>query len=76
MMFFALPVLRRAAFHFRRMTSGMDGAFFGRVGIALFGFLIFTSLIVTFSERNEEGKDWDTVGEFFSQLAGWFYWAT
>lgn len=73
--FFALPVLRRAAFHFRRMTSGMDGAFFGRVGIALFGFLLFTSLIVTFSERNEDGKKWDDVGEFFSQLAGWFYWS-
>lgn len=74
-LFFALPVLRRAAFHFRRMTSGMDGAFFGRVGVALFGFLLFTSLIVTFSERNETGKKWDDVGEFFSQLAGWFYWS-
>lgn len=73
--FFALPVLRRAAFHFKRMTSGMDGAFFGRVGVALFGFLLFTSLIVTFSERNEDGKEWNDVGEFFSQLAGWFYWS-
>jgi voltage-gated potassium channel len=74
-LFFALPILRRAAFHFRRMTSGMDGAFFGRVGLALFGFLLFTSLIVTFSERSKDGKKWDTVGEFFSQLGGWFYWS-
>jgi voltage-gated potassium channel len=73
--FFALPILRRASFHFRRMTSGMDGAFFGRVGVALAGFLVFTSLIVTFSERGKPDKEFDTVGEFFTQLAGWFYWS-
>ena len=32
-LFFALPLLRRASFHFRRMTQGMDGAFFLRVGV-------------------------------------------
>jgi voltage-gated potassium channel len=74
-LFFALPVLRRAAFHLRRMTSGMDGAFFGRVGLALFAFLLTTSLVVTFGERNKPDKEWGTVGEFFSQLAGWFYWS-
>ncbi|WP_460716280.1 potassium channel family protein [Nocardioides dilutus] len=79
--FFALPVLRRAAFHLRRMTSGMDSAFFGRVGIALFGFLLLTSLIVTFSERGQTAdneaadKAWETPGEFFAELAGWFYWS-
>jgi voltage-gated potassium channel len=76
-LFFALPVLRRAAFHLRRMTSGMDKAFFGRVGLALCGFLLLTSLVVTFSERGntKDDKDWNTVGEFFYQLGGWFHWS-
>ena len=77
--FFALPVLRRAAFHFRRMTSGMDGAFFGRVGVALFGFLLFCSLVVTFSEKGKgdppDTKDWHSVKGFLGQLFDWFYWA-
>ena len=73
--FFALPILRRTAFHLRRMTSGMDGAFFSRIGIALLGFLVMTSLIVTFSERNKPDYDWDTVGGFFTELGGWFHWS-
>ena len=31
-LFFTLPLLRRAGFHLRRMTSGMDRAFFLRIG--------------------------------------------
>jgi voltage-gated potassium channel len=73
--FFALPVLRRAAFHLRRMTSGMDAAFFTRVGIALLGFLIVASAVVTVAERREEGTKWTDLGGFFSELSGWFYWS-
>jgi voltage-gated potassium channel len=78
-LFFALPVLRRASFHFRRMTSGMDGAFFGRVGLALFGFLLICSLILTFAEQGKgdppDTNDWGTVKGFLAQLFDWFYWA-
>ena len=77
--FFALPLLRRAGFHLRRMTSGMDGAFFFRVGVALVGFLLFTSLVVTFGEKGhgpqDDPHDWDTPGEFFGELGNWFYWS-
>ena len=77
--FFALPLLRRAGFHLRRMTSGMDGAFFFRVGVALVGFLLFTSLIVTFGEKGhgpqDDPHDWDAPGEFFGELGNWFYWS-
>jgi voltage-gated potassium channel len=77
--FFALPLLRRAGFHFRRMTSGMDSAFFLRVGVALVGFLLLTSLIVTFGERGhgpaDDSHDWDKPGKFFAELGDWFYWS-
>jgi len=77
--FFALPLLRRAGFHLRRMTSGMDGAFFFRVGVALVGFLLFTSLVVTFGEKGhgpqDDPHDWDAPGEFFGELGNWFYWS-
>ncbi len=74
---FAIPVLRRASFHFQRMTSGMDRVFFARLGVALFAFVLVAALIVTVSERGDaaDNKDWDTVGEFFSRLADWFYWS-
>jgi voltage-gated potassium channel len=74
-LFFSLPLLRRAGFHFKRMTQGMDGAFFLRVGVALFGFLLFTSLVVTVAERNTENRGWDSVGSFLNQLGDWFYWS-
>ena len=31
--FFSIPVLHRAAYHFRRITGGLDGSFYRRVGI-------------------------------------------
>lgn len=74
-LFFALPLLRRAGFHFKRMTSGMDSAFFVRVGVALVGFLLFTSTILTLAERNTEGRTWHKVGGFFRELGDWFYWS-
>ena len=53
--FFSIPILRRAAFHVRRLTSGMDSSFFVRVGIMLVGFLIVASALVTVTERNKDG---------------------
>ena len=80
-LFFALPLLRRAGFHLKRMTSGMDSAFFLRVGVALVGFLLFTSTILTLAERNTPGRGYHDddgdfkVGQFFGQLGDWFYWS-
>lgn len=81
-LFFTLPLLRRAGFHLKRMTSGMDSAFFVKVGVALFGFLLFTSLIVTFAEKGQgvgdtrvERHDWHTPTQFLSELGKWFYWS-
>jgi voltage-gated potassium channel len=74
-LFFALPLLRRAGFHFKRMTQGLDGAFFLRVGVALVGFLLFTSTILTLAERNTEGRTWQRPGGFFRELGDWFYWS-
>lgn len=74
-LFFALPLLRRAGFHFKRMTAGMDGAFFARVGIALVGFLLFTATVLTLAERNTPGRTWHKVGGFFRELGDWFYWS-
>jgi voltage-gated potassium channel len=73
--FFSVPILRRAAFHARRLTKGLDGSFFGRIGILLVAFLIFASALVTFAERNEVNTDWDDARGFFHELSGWIYWA-
>ena len=32
--FFSVPIIRRAAFHMKRLTSGLDSSFFTRLGIA------------------------------------------
>ena len=58
--FFSIPILRRAAFHVRRLTSGMDSSFFVRVGIILGGFLILASALVTVAERDKDGSTWKT----------------
>lgn len=72
--FFSIPILRRAAFHMKRLTNGLDSSFFTRVGIALLGVLILSSAVVNLAERNGEYK-WHTVGGYFKQLGGWFYWS-
>ena len=73
--FFSIPILRRAAFHVRRLTSGMDSSFFVRVGIILASFLILASALVTFMERDQEATKWHTVQGFFREFVGWFYWS-
>jgi voltage-gated potassium channel len=73
--FFSIPILRRAAYHMKRLTSGLDSAFFVRVGVFLTGVLVLTSALVTFMERNEDDTKWTTVGGFFREFVGWFYWS-
>src|SRR3954451_20045566 len=72
--FFSIPILRRAAFHVKRLTSGLDASFFTRVGIALLGVLIVSAAVVDFSERNSKEHSWHTAGGFFREFGGWFYW--
>ena len=73
--FFSIPILRRAAFHVRRLTSGMDSSFFFRIGVMLAGFLVLATAIVTVAERNKEGHTWDSVREFFAEFLDWLYWS-
>jgi voltage-gated potassium channel len=73
--FFSIPLLRRAAFHVKRLTSGMDSSFFARVGIVLVGILVAASALVTFMERNQEATKWTHVGGFFREFVGWLYWS-
>jgi voltage-gated potassium channel len=73
--FFSLPVLRRAAYHFRRMTGGLDRAFYVRVGVVMVGFLILAAAIVTVTERNEDDHKWDTPREFASHFLLSIHWA-
>jgi voltage-gated potassium channel len=75
--FFSVPVVRRAAYHVKRMTGGLDRSFFLRVGIALVGFLVVCSVATTLAEHNDtkNKNDWNSVNGFFSQLGSWFYWA-
>ncbi len=73
--FFSVPILRRAAFHVRRLTSGLDSSFFVRIGIMLVGTLMLASAAVTFMERDQDDTKWSTVGGFFREFVGWFYWS-
>ena len=73
--FFSVPVFRRAAFHVKRLTGGLDSSFFVKVGIVLAGILIASSALVTLMERDEPDTKWTTFGEFFKQFMGWFYWS-
>ena len=73
--FFALPVLRRAAYHFRRMTGGLDRAFFLRVSAVLAAVLLLAATVVTFSEGYADDDGDKTVGSFFRKLMLSFHWA-
>jgi voltage-gated potassium channel len=73
--FFSIPILRRAAFHMKRLTSGMDSSFFLRVGIFLTGVLVVCSALVTVMERTQPDRGFHNVGGFVKQFLGWFYWS-
>lgn len=67
---FNFPVLRRAAFHVRRITGGVDRRFFVRLFAGLVGFVIVGALLVTALEGPR-----DDVGGFFSRFSTSVYWA-
>src|SRR3712207_2452890 len=73
--FFALPVLRRAAFHLRRMTGGLDRAFFVRISVFLAGILLLAALAVTFSEGYEDDDGKKTLGSFLHKFFLSVHWA-
>ena len=73
--FFSVPILRRAAFHVRRLTSGLDSSFFIRVGVILVGILVLATALVTVSERNEPGHEWHSIAGFFREFMDWLYWS-
>lgn len=73
--FFSVPLLRRAAFHVKRLTSGLDSSFFIRVGVALGGFLVVASALVTVTERSHPDQGWHSVGGFLDKFLGWLYWS-
>ena len=67
---FAAPVLRRAFYHARRMTGGLDSSFFIRVGLALVTFLLLVAAVVTVSEG-----EWNSVRGFLKDYVDYLYWA-
>jgi voltage-gated potassium channel len=75
MAFFSVPLLRRAAYHFRRMTGGLDRAFFLRVGVVLVGILLLAAAVVTFSEGYEDPDGDESVGRFFDKFFLSIHWA-
>lgn len=68
--FIAVPVIRRVAFHTRRITGRIDGRFFGRLAIGLGALVLVASLLVTLAEGDKS-----SVGGFFDSLSADFYWA-
>jgi voltage-gated potassium channel len=66
----ASPLMRRVAFHAKRMTRDVDTGFFLRLSVGLVGFVLLAATAVTLIERPK--KDAST---FFKQLSSSFYWA-
>ena len=66
---FAAPMLRRVAFHIRRLTHNIDRSFFLRLFGGLFGIVLVAALLVTVIEGPR-----DSVREFFGTLGTSFYW--
>ncbi|HZB67607.1 MAG TPA: hypothetical protein VE503_09335, partial [Ornithinibacter sp.] len=49
----ALPVMRRVAFHGRRVTEGLDVHFFRTLAIALVAIVAVAALVVTLVEQEK-----------------------
>lgn len=67
---FAVPFLRRAGFHVKRITGGLDSSFFLRLIGGLLGFVVLGALLVTLAEGPH-----NSVPGFFKKLGKSFYWA-
>jgi voltage-gated potassium channel len=64
------PLMRRVAFHARRITRDVDSGFFLRLFAGLLAFVLVAAIAVTLIERPKR-----SVGTFFKQLSSSFYWA-
>src|SRR3954452_7647627 len=73
--FFSIPIFRRAAFHVKRLTSGLDSSFFVRIGIMLGGFLLVSAAVVAWSEGFEDDSGKQTIRSFFDKFLESLYWA-
>ena len=73
--FFSIPIFRRAAFHVKRLTSGLDSSFFVRIGIVLGSFLLFSAAVVAWSEGFEDDSGKQTIRSFFDKFLESLYWA-
>lgn len=65
-----VPLIRRVAFHARRMTGNLNRRVIGRLLLGLAGFVVVAALLVTLIEKPK-----GTVGEFFTELGKSFNWA-
>jgi voltage-gated potassium channel len=70
---FAGPLVRRCAFHLRRLTRNVDRSFFTRLFVGLFGFVLVGAVLVTLTEGTDgtEGG----AGGFFGKFSDSTYWA-
>ena len=66
----AVPIIKRVAFHARRMTGNLNKRVFGRLFVGLAAFVVVAALLVTLFEKPKS-----TVGEFFTSLGLSFNWA-
>jgi voltage-gated potassium channel len=66
---FNVPLLRRVAFHVRRLTGGADRGFFLRLLGGLAGVVLVAALLVSVVEGPR-----DSISAFAGKLAASFYW--
>ncbi len=66
----AVPVLRRIAFHAKRITGNASRGFFLRMLLGLVLCVLLAAVVVTLIEGRK-----DTVGHYFQDLGASFYWA-
>jgi voltage-gated potassium channel len=66
----AVPLMRRFAFHAKRLTGNASRGFFLRLLLGLFLVVVLAAVAVTLSQGRR-----DTFGGFLSALSASFYWA-
>ena len=66
----AVPLIRRVAFHARRMTGNLNKRVFGRLLLGLTGFVVVSALLVTLIEKPKS-----SVWEFSQSLLESLDWA-
>ena len=66
----AVPILARLGFHVRRITGGLDRAFFIRLLVGLGGIVLVAAVLVAVAEGPR-----DSIGGFLGAVGKSFYWA-